>query len=501
MDTACDQDDICSAVDTLQAYQYKPLPIGKYTRILEVECAATLQDPVRGHLRTVCLDDEPVPKYWTLSYAWGQTFADGSHLTDTIQCDGLPLRITKTLNEAIQHIRQSYSPEPLLEDLNRYWRYPLKPGPQPEKLHIWADAICINQEELAERSSQVLLMPDIYRPSQRLTIWLGRPLSVKDENTFRQLCTHDVCAKLDYFDCQDAILLLRSLSWSNRLWVIQELFHTWQHARYIRFGKLEMKFETLRHLLLVSRAGSILFTHGFLYTPRILVKNLDTPRTLLENLQLFAHAECSEPRDRIYALLSISTDVGQISIQPDYTENVEAIYYGHARQILKNQTSAFKLLVFAAMRRCSKGSTAGMPSWVPEWRLRPRTLLDARREEVERYDFNGECSVREIQDRRLRLDGWILSTCSHLKRKFCAIDGSPKDREDRVCIQCGARSRNFRTWPALDSNQAVAYGSGNEKAFIFQIIDESSSPPIYELDDCFDFYGSLPGNPTAFCVV
>lgn len=38
---------------------------------------------------------------------------------------------------------------------------------------IWIDAVCINQEDLAERSSQVQMMGEIYSKADRVNVWLG----------------------------------------------------------------------------------------------------------------------------------------------------------------------------------------------------------------------------------------------------------------------------------------------------------------------------------------
>ena len=35
------------------------------------------------------------------------------------------------------------------------------------------DAICINQENDEEKSSQVAMMADIFKRAQRVTVWLG----------------------------------------------------------------------------------------------------------------------------------------------------------------------------------------------------------------------------------------------------------------------------------------------------------------------------------------
>lgn len=38
----------------------------------------------------------------------------------------------------------------------------------------WADAICINQQDIYERNSQVLLMRHIYEGAEQVLIWLGK---------------------------------------------------------------------------------------------------------------------------------------------------------------------------------------------------------------------------------------------------------------------------------------------------------------------------------------
>lgn len=47
-------------------------------------------------------------------------------------------------------------------------------------LQIWADAVCINQNDLDERSSQVGIMGDIYTTAKTCQIWLGTVEDIKD---------------------------------------------------------------------------------------------------------------------------------------------------------------------------------------------------------------------------------------------------------------------------------------------------------------------------------
>lgn len=63
----------------------------------------------------------------------------------------------------------------LWEFLNVAWQY------YPEK-SFWIDAICINQDDIAERNSQVQIMGSIYKSSQKTLIWLGPTASRSSES-------------------------------------------------------------------------------------------------------------------------------------------------------------------------------------------------------------------------------------------------------------------------------------------------------------------------------
>ncbi|KAJ0284312.1 hypothetical protein COL940_004112 [Colletotrichum noveboracense] len=69
-----------------------------------------------------------------------------------------------------------------------YWKHGLQNRPKPENGEeadgdqrelfmnpLWIDALCINQEDLDERASQVQLMRSIFRGAKRVLAWLGPP--------------------------------------------------------------------------------------------------------------------------------------------------------------------------------------------------------------------------------------------------------------------------------------------------------------------------------------
>ncbi|RFU23924.1 hypothetical protein B7463_g12414, partial [Scytalidium lignicola] len=87
-----------------------------------------------------------LPPFTALSYVWGDTTR-----SQHIFIDGKKHGITESLYRAIR-------------DLQRV---------SVGNFYLWADAICINQDDSAERSAQILLMRDIYHTASNVEIWLG----------------------------------------------------------------------------------------------------------------------------------------------------------------------------------------------------------------------------------------------------------------------------------------------------------------------------------------
>ncbi|PMD53153.1 HET-domain-containing protein, partial [Hyaloscypha bicolor E] len=91
-----------------------------------------------------------MPKYQALSYTWGSP-----DITKTIAINGAVVDIRQNLYDAL---------------FNFYER--LERGAE---FLLWVDAICIDQQNLQERTSQVRLMDFIYTRAQCVIIWLGLP--------------------------------------------------------------------------------------------------------------------------------------------------------------------------------------------------------------------------------------------------------------------------------------------------------------------------------------
>jgi hypothetical protein len=92
----------------------------------------------------------PWGDYVALSYVWGDSTP--ANLRE-IYVDGTPFQVTRNLEAALQELRKHYR---------------IKQG-----FRIWADAVCINQNDLDERGSQVAMMRQIYLTAWHVVIWLG----------------------------------------------------------------------------------------------------------------------------------------------------------------------------------------------------------------------------------------------------------------------------------------------------------------------------------------
>ena len=83
--------------------------------------------------------------YRCLSYVWGS-----AKDPKTIDVGGWPYPVTRNLHSALEQLRS----RGIRED-------------------IWIDALCINQQDDTEKSSQVAMMGEIYAKADEMLIWLG----------------------------------------------------------------------------------------------------------------------------------------------------------------------------------------------------------------------------------------------------------------------------------------------------------------------------------------
>ncbi|USP74767.1 hypothetical protein yc1106_02041 [Curvularia clavata] len=154
----------------MESLIYAPLPpqdpnrnVTAYSRLLEL-WPGEGADPFLCTLQNVDIEHPHVP-FEALSYVWGKEKSDNVLLCADNQGNILgQLELTKNLEQALRGLRH----------------------PQQRRI-LWIDAICIRQDDNAERSRQVSYMRSVYNNASRVIVWLGeKDATVRNAFEFAQ---------------------------------------------------------------------------------------------------------------------------------------------------------------------------------------------------------------------------------------------------------------------------------------------------------------------------
>lgn len=191
-------------------YMRYPLDISlNQIRILHVHQANNHDDPIEACLKVQSLDTETEMQWYSaLSYCWGNGLP-----TRLMEIDSVPVPITENLESALKRVRSVTG-----------------------QVHIWVDAICINQSDNDEKSFQIEMMRKIYSKAESVYIYLGEqsveslskpPFSRHEEQRIiEELSSQSVtrgresASNLDEY--KNVIMEFIDRSWFGRTWVIQE---------------------------------------------------------------------------------------------------------------------------------------------------------------------------------------------------------------------------------------------------------------------------------------
>jgi hypothetical protein len=354
----------------MHSFQYQPLPrdsTDTVIRILEL-LPGSSPDPIQCNLRHVDLSHSP--EYEALSYCWG----DALDLC-SITCNGVLLDIRQSLFTALVHLRL------------------------PEQARqVWADAICINQSDVDEKSHQVRVMGHIYRSAKIVDVWLGEAADGSDtvsafvpilldaeqkqraENDERSIMELTATDRKKYglpnwMDLRYlSLLLVASRPWFSRVWIIQELSLGSNIVVYC--GRWHMPWNSFTQAVeWVIELGLNIFWQAddgnnekyLKWTQQKVASGLQ-PR-LLTLLIRHRSANASEPKDKIYAFSSLTCDSDIIEI--DYRKSVEAIYTDMTIEVLKK----YQDLDILSAAHLHDDNPKDLPSWVADWSIGNKVVL------------------------------------------------------------------------------------------------------------------------------
>ncbi|XXH02570.1 hypothetical protein Hte_008947 [Hypoxylon texense] len=306
----------------LEVYRYKPLNENAI-RLLQLEPGA-YGDVLRGRLIHANLA-KAQQQYTALSYTWGRPDPTQRHL---IRIGNAYLEVWSNLNIALRTIRS---------------------GDRP--VTLWVDALCINQNDIAERGAQVQLMTQIYSGAASVHSWLG-------EATAASVVGMEILSYLledSPFDdgapwhrrlapeVSEGLRDIIDREYFQRIWIVQEaavgrrvalqvggLNISWEAADTRRFlariKLLEISplwstpefpavdFRALRELLEQSSTATTKRA-GHAVAP-----------TLLDIVHTMRHMHSTDPRDKIFGLMGLAAPADVAGFVPDYMLSWEETY-------------------------------------------------------------------------------------------------------------------------------------------------------------------------------
>jgi hypothetical protein len=391
------------AVPAGQTYHYSPLRTKSSIRLLRILSGP--QEPTRCSLEVVDLDHQPL--YDCLSYTWGDPlYHDLSAPQDIrittnarifpIICGRLVICVTENLHEALLQLSHHLH--------------------QRQGL-IWIDAICIDQENLPERSSQVDMMNRIYRSSQTVIVWLGisdvhsapaievinrlsavplekskleLPQNLDDPELYRVLGIPYIEPQqwLDY-----GAFLQRT--WFGRIWVIQEIAVAQRivvlcGAQVVLWTDIIAAAKLLKETQLVDLlVDEVVEAISCPTTSPGYVANILTNPFIFENVKhkaislnlekLLAYSKyfnATDDRDRVFAILGLwEQDLKHKEvpdyIEPNYQLSVEHVYATAAWATIREMAD-LNVLSLVEDSSFSPRKVQNCPSWVPDYSVTPK---------------------------------------------------------------------------------------------------------------------------------
>ncbi|KAI0097921.1 heterokaryon incompatibility protein-domain-containing protein [Nemania sp. FL0031] len=283
--------------------------------------------------------------YEAISYCWGS-----NETVDSISCD----------NQASIPINQS------LSLALRYFRHPR------QTRCLWADAICINQSNVEEKSIQVGLIKDVSQRAWRVLVWLGEdgggdsiePLI----NLARKIKGSDLeNLQKDRVACQNAVGFGKVHIYA----LVALLGKPWfavAHRAILFCGYKSIDWADLCLILELESGVNLIGVNNQVVMDIVSGIDLEckaigrgTPTTLLQVLLRHRMSLATDHRDKIFALLGLCT---QETLQPDYHLPVGEVYKRFTKSYICQHHS---LDIVTAPSDPAAHQPSRKPSWVPDW--------------------------------------------------------------------------------------------------------------------------------------
>jgi hypothetical protein len=348
------------------SFEYQPIDAAGEIRILVLQPAHEFSDPLCTTTFVHNVADYNSASYACVSYSWGAL-----HKYVVLKYNDQYIQITAHVDTMLRYLRSATRP-----------------------VHLWIDAICINQADEKEKAVQVLSMGRIYSRASEVLVWLGEATD-KDqiEGVYESLQEiarrgndeHGIAKTWRPTSSQelDALSSFLNRPWFSRRWVLQEVAMntsvTVHCGNYqISWGMVQNALTSLKQISADERENGVELLS---ITSISAIESITTlhgeNRTILDLLWSCHSTKCADQRDRLFALYAMAplmpTRSRSLPSQDLYThcpvtysDHWANIYIkfadfmvglGHWSTILQHA------LAFGTLSR----ENEAWPSWVPSW--------------------------------------------------------------------------------------------------------------------------------------
>ena len=266
--------------------------------------------------RLVHVPRDNAPPYTAVSYAWGNEAP-----SEIIKMDGQIFRVRPNAWSCLYYLG--------IASRHADWNY------------LWVDAICIDQGNDNERNAQVSYMDQTYGNATCVSVWLGL-VPIPDEQrpltSFRSPCKTIEADAFDWFDAMDD---LANRNYWSRYWVVQEFLlgksvqlhcsntsMDWVDFQEILCRKAGIMQFGNEHTAILPDQMATLYAAMPLTLGRHPDKHPEFLQPLAALLVTHGRSECSDPRDRVFALLGlVESDERRLLSRffPDYTMHMDVV--------------------------------------------------------------------------------------------------------------------------------------------------------------------------------
>ena len=299
-------------------------------------------------------DLDHLPQYRAVSYSW---IGNSSH--DSISCGRHRLSVQRNACQLLKRLRK-----------------------RDESTALWIDAICINQADSMEQSSQVEMMDRIYSSAETVIMWVGE----EDETTPRLATFIELIERLvDGIESPHArytngrglpwrlapewthLNSFLDRPWFTRTWVLQEV--SLAQNCILRCGSYSWPWTSLKRVFSFLRGvenSDALgvdrrLNQGVIgYGSRWQIRG-EGKYELMKLLVASRGTLVTRPVDKVYAILPMARD--RLGINVNYNLSVQELYTDVAARLI--DMGSFGIL------HCASDSVwnniQGLPSWVPDW--------------------------------------------------------------------------------------------------------------------------------------